>query len=423
MSVATTTRGTATQPRHEGIASWLSTSQPRLGAHGLLALMVLATVFGSVASDMYAPALPELPALFNTTAARINLTMTSFYAAYAVGFLVFGPVSDKAGRRPVLIGGSLAFALGCALCAASTTVPMLVAARVVQALGAGAIDTMCTALAKDCFVEDKREQALAVVQTMFVISPIVGPLAGGVILARLSWHWIFICQAVVGAGCLVLSLLFEESLPTDQRIHEGLATSMGHLVTVAKNPPFLLFLLVMSAVNLPFMGYISASSYVYVEEFGLSEQVYTYFFAASALVAALGPSLSVVALRHLSGRRLVVVLLCAGIAAGVAMLVAGSATPFAFWAIFAVFALVEAAMRPFAANVLLMQQEGDSGSVSSLYNFACTALGVVGSALVMAGWPTYAMGLGVLMAVTMLLALVVWFAGMHAGIDVHGLDE
>lgn len=404
-----------------GITSWVCVDQPGLGAGGLVALMVLATIFGSIASDMYTPAVPELPGYFGTTAGVISLTITVFWAAYAVGFLVFGPISDKYGRRPVLISGSALFMVGCFLCSVSPTVGTLVAARVVQALGAGAIDTMCTALAKDCFHEERREQALSVVQTMFVIAPIVGPLLGGFILAVLPWHFIFVFQGLAGIVCLALSLLFQETLPENERLQGTVGQALGRLVVVGRNPGFALLMVVMAMVNLPFMAYLGAGSYIYVDLFGLSEQVYTYYFAASALMAAIGPSLSVILLRHMSGRRYATLMLAAATLVGVLMLAIGHVGPFAFWLAFALFAVLEAAMRPYAANVLLDQQEGDAGTVSSLYSFACTIIGTVGSAAIMLPWPDYIWGLGILMAGAEGAMLVLWLALQHR-VTVRGID-
>lgn len=420
-SVNTSAPVTPATSNKAGITSWVCVPQPRLGAHGLVALMVLACIFGSVSADMYTPAMPELPVYFNTTEAVIGHTVTIFWFGYALGFLLFGPVSDKLGRRPVLIGGSALFVGGCILCALSPTVGVLVVARLVQALGAGAIDTMCTALVKDCFHDDKREAALATVQTMFVIAPILGPLLGGFVLTVAPWQAIFALQAAVGMICLVQSILFTETLPERERNHGSLPQALGRLFVVAKNPGFSLFLIVMGMVNLPFTAYLSCASYIYVGQFGLSEQVYTYFFAASALMAALGPSLSVRMLSHMSGRRYAAIMLTAGVTVGVLLLALGWTSPFAFWAIWACFAVVEAAIRPFAANVLLEQQDGDSGSVSSLYNFTCTMLGVIGSALIMGNWPTYVVGLGVLVCAGMGAAFAAWRL-LSRRVSIRGID-
>ena len=407
--------------RPGGITSWVCVEQPRIGGAGLVALMVLATVFGSIASDMYTPAVPELPGYFGTTQAAVSLTITVFWAAYAVGFLVFGPISYKYGRKPVLVSGSALFMAGCFLCSVSPTVGTLVVARVVQALGAGSIDTMCTALAKDCFHEDRREQALSIVQTMFVISPIMGPLLGGLILAVLPWHFIFVFQGLAGVACLALSLLFQETLPEGERLSGSVGQALGRLAVVGRNPGFALFLVAMGMVNLPFMAYLGAGPYIYVDLFGLTEQQYTYFFAASALTAALGPSLSVALLRRMSGRRFATLLLAAGTLVGFLMLAVGHAGPFAFWAAFALFAIIEAAIRPFAASVLLEQQEGDAGSVSSLYNFACNILGVVGSSAIMLPWPDYVWGLSILMVASEELMLVLWLA-LQRRVTIRGID-
>ena len=141
-----------------------------------------------------------------------------------------------------------------------------------QGFGAGTIDTMCTALAKDCFYEDKREQALSLIQTLFVVVPIVGPLLGGFVLTVLPWHAIFLIQGAVAILCLILSLLFEESLPENERSQVPVSRSLGRLVVVAKNPGFTFALLILSAVNLPFMAYIGSAPYIYVEEFGLTQE-------------------------------------------------------------------------------------------------------------------------------------------------------
>ena len=231
----------------------------------------------------------------------------------------------------------------------------------------------------------------------------------------------FVFQGLAGVLCLVLSFLFQETLPADERLEGTVAHALGRLEVVGRRPGFALFLVVMAMVNLPFMAYLAAGSYIYVDLFGLTEQEYTYFFAASALTAALGPSLSVAMLKCVSGRRYATTQLAAATLAGVLMLLIGHAGPFAFWLAFAVFAVLEASMRPFAANVLLEQQEGDSGTVSSLYNFACSMLGVVGSAAIMAPWPDYIWGLGTLMAGAEGAMMVLWLV-LQRHVEVKGID-
>ena len=142
---------------------------------------------------------------------------------------------------------------------------------------------------------------------------------------------------------------------------------------------------------------------------------------ASALFASFGPSLSVILLKRMPGKKYATLMMSCSIVCGVAMLLVGSTMPFVFWTCFMLYAVIEAAIRPFAANLLLEQQEGDAGSVSSLYNFVCTVLGSVGTAVIMLPWPTYISGLGLLIVGVMGVALVAWSLGLRTGVKVEGI--
>lgn len=88
---------------------------PRLGALGTVVMLGASNAICPLALDMYTPAVPAMPAYFSTTAAMVSMTLTGFYLFFALGLLVFGPVSDRLGRKPVLVGGLAAFTAGSAL--------------------------------------------------------------------------------------------------------------------------------------------------------------------------------------------------------------------------------------------------------------------------------------------------------------------
>ena len=224
-------------------SSWLSTSQPRLGTIGMIVLLCATNAISPFALDMYTPAVPSMPARFSTTAAMVNLTLIGFYLFFAIGMLVFGPVCDRTGRKPVLVGGTAAFAAGSALCAIAWSIEALIAFRVVQAAGAGAVCAVSTAIIKDCFKPEKRTQLLSILQVLMVMGPVIAPLLGGLILQFASWHMTFAVLAVIGALCLLLACLFKESLPAEERVSGGLADSLTRMARVGKNRSFTLFLL------------------------------------------------------------------------------------------------------------------------------------------------------------------------------------
>ena len=162
--------------------SWLIAPQPLLGIFGLLTLLVVASLITPLSLDMYTPAVPHMTDHFNTNASTVNLTLVGYYLFFSIGLLIFGPISDKHGRRPILIGGMAVYTVGSALCAMATSIWALIAFRVVEALGAGAVSAVSTAVVKDSFCAERREAVLSVIQVMFVIGPVLAPVVGAFIV-------------------------------------------------------------------------------------------------------------------------------------------------------------------------------------------------------------------------------------------------
>ncbi len=391
-------------------STWLSASQPRLGTAGLVVLLALANAICPFSLDMYTPAVPLMPDQFGTTAATVNLTISGFYLFFAIGMLVFGPVCDRTGRKPVLVGGLATFVAGSLLCSVAWTIEALIAFRVIEALGAGAICAVSTAIVKDCFRPEKRTTLLSVLQILMVVGPVAAPLIGGVILRFSTWHATFVTLAVFGGVCLALSLLYRESLPVADRVQGGLANTFLRMGAVAKNRGFSILLIVASLFSVPFMAYVAVASYVYTGDFGISTQGYTYLFAATAAISALGPILYLRASKSaVSPRAFTHAVIVVSLAVAVALIAFAHASVWVFFACFVVFALAEASVRPYTTNILLGQHDRDAGSASALINFSVNIFGVLGmGAISLWQVDAYVEGLGVVMLSSMVLAAALW---------------
>ena len=403
--------------------SWLARPQRRLGPFGLVVLLVVGALVTPLSLDMYTPAVPHMTEFFGTSEAMVNLTLVGYFLFFAVGLLIFGPVSDRYGRKPVLVAGILAYALASAACALSTSIGMLIAMRVLQALGAGAVSAVSTAVVKDAVVPERREALLSLVQVMFVVGPVLAPVVGALVLQVADWRMTFWVLAGIGAVCSALALLFDETLPVDERYEGSVTGSLKQLGVVARNKGFSAFLGIVGLYNLPFMAYIAVGSYVYITFFGLSELEYSLYFAVAALLTVFGPFAWLAASRFVSARRFTDILLGVGLASGLAMLAVGELSPTLFCLTFLAFALAEAAVRPYSTNILLSQQEGDTGATSSLINFAHTAIGCVGMLVAVLPWPNFVTGIGIIIVASMGVGILGWIALQRSRVPLTGIKD
>lgn len=396
--------------------------QKFLGKKGMILFITLMNMFIPLSTDLYLPALPTMSGHFNASASLVNLTLVSFFFFFACGTIFFGPLCDKYGRRKVLILSSALYTLSSACCALSPNVYIMIVARIFQGISAGGIISASTVLVKDCFAGRQRETILAVVQSASGLAPMLAPVLGALLLKITDWRGAFEVLTLAGLICLVLSVLYQETLPEEERLQESAFASLGKLVIVGKNPGFMGPCLLFSLYNFAFMGYISVSSYIYVDFFGLSEQVYSYFFAVNALVSLLGP---VVYVRFLSGsnkQKLTYLCFIGYLVAGGILLLLGQKMPLLFWIGFAPFTFFGSLIRPFSSNLLLEQQKSDTGSASSLLNGVFTVIGSIGMLCIsMADNGVLALGLAVLGSG--IISIIGWTVLMRSNIKIIGIKE
>ena len=389
-------------------ASWLLRPQKRLGQSGLIFFIILSSTIIPFSIDMYTPAVPSLPGYFETTAQMVNFTLMGFFLFLTVASLLFGPVSDRFGRKPVLVGSLVVYTAGGIMCALAPSIGTLIVARLVQALGAGALMAVSMALVKDCFVEERRERMIAIIQVLSVVGPVIAPLIGGFLLNFFDWRASFVALAIFGACCLVLAVLFEESLPPSERNAGGVISTLSGLVKVGRNRAFMALLVMVSLFNVAFSAYLAVASYVYVDFFGTTPQGYTYFFAVTAAFTALGPLIWLKASAKVKPRMFTNVMLALGFISAFALLAFGASSVYAFCGSLILFATIQSAIRPYTTNVLLSQQEGDTGAASSLINFTVSIFGVIGMSVIMIGWPNYIIGIGAIMLICACISLALW---------------
>jgi DHA1 family bicyclomycin/chloramphenicol resistance-like MFS transporter len=346
----------------------------------MLATLAFISAFPPLSTDLYLPALPQMVEVFGAGPAKVNLTLSLFFIFFAIGILIWGPLSEKYGRKPILYCGLVIYTVSSLLCSAARSCDQLILFRIFQAFGGGAATAVATAIVKDLYTGAERARVLAVIMAMVIIAPVVAPIMGSLLLIIASWRAIFV--VLTGFGILALLIVIPLEEPLARRYQGSALQSVGRLFVVLKNPGFSMLLCVFSAAPMPLMCFIAGSSYVYIQGFGLSEQVFSLFFAANAVCAMLGPLLYIRISRHFQPGAIIstcfIVLAVSGIMVGLA----GPFSPFIF-----AFAMMPAttavtAMRAPSAHLMLEQQQQDTGSASSLINFCGMMMGSLGMLLV-----------------------------------------
>lgn len=354
--------------------------QKYLGDKGMIVLIAVLSAFIPLSMDVYLPALPTMTEYFRVSQSIINLTLIMFFIFFGFGTLFWGPLSDKHGRKPIVLIGLAIYTAASLLCSLSSSVYLLIAFRALQAFGGGAASSVATALVKDVYSGRKRESVLAVVQSMVVISPAVAPVVGSFLLNVTSWRGVFVVQALIGISALAGSLALQETIV--EKSSASLMRTIGRLGVVLRNRRFTSLLIIFSMMSIPALAFITASSYIYQENFHLSSQVYSYYFAFNALGMLFGPLIYIRLSNHFS--RITIINACFAliIASGLLISLIGSYSPLLFAVTLVLSTVSGSAMRPPSAFLMLEQQQGDTGSVSSLMGSFATVMGSVGMGIV-----------------------------------------
>jgi DHA1 family bicyclomycin/chloramphenicol resistance-like MFS transporter len=353
----------------------------------LLPLLALLAAFPPVTTDMYLPALPMLQAQWGAALATINLTLVLFFVFFSVSLLVYGPISDSYGRRPLLLVGISIYIAASMLCAAAVNVEQLILFRILQALGAAAASALSMAIAKDRFEAKARQQLLAHLGVIVALAPMLSPIVGGFVLEWLNWHWIFLIQA--GLAGIAFWGVLRMTEPLEEMVPASLSQVLERYGRLLKNRRYMTLNLLMALSLCPMFGFIAGSPTIYISHFKVSEQAFGYFFGANALALMAGAFACSRLARTTASWPLMNVGFGGILGGGLAVWVLGNRGPIPFAAAMFVVTFCIGMTRPMSNNLVLEQVERDVGAASSLLVFVYFVCGAASMGLISLNWSNH----------------------------------
>ena len=260
---------------------------------GLTALLGLLTAFGPVATDMYIPSLPEIGRLLGASTSDVQLTLSAYLVGIAIGQIIYGPLSDRYGRKPVLLGALVLFCLASGICAIAANVDTLIAARALQALGGSGAIVLPRAIVRDLYAGERAGRELSHIGLVMSVAPMLAPVLGGILQLAFGWRANFLAILSIGT---IATIIAWRSLPETLRPSSAQATSMIHMLrgyrTLAENRAFLAHLGIVALSYAGLFAWISGSPFVLQGLYGLSAFQFAMAFAVACIGSFLGASIA-----------------------------------------------------------------------------------------------------------------------------------
>jgi len=251
---------------------------------GLTLILGALTAFGPLSIDMYLPALPTLADSFDTSPSRVQLTLSAFFLGFGVGQLVYGPLSDRWGRKPPLLVGIALFVGASVLCALSTGIASLSALRLLQGLGACAGPLIARAVVRDVYDRDRAARMLSLMMLVMGIAPLVAPLLGGQLLLAFGWRSIFAVLSGFGVLCFLGAWLgLVETLDDAKRSPASVLAMVARYGTLLRDRAYVGYTVSSGAAYAGMFAYFAGSPFVFIRLYRVPAEDYGFLFALNVI--------------------------------------------------------------------------------------------------------------------------------------------
>jgi MFS transporter, DHA1 family, multidrug resistance protein len=362
--------------------AWVSSNHRPMGFPEFVIVIASIMALNPLAMDMMLPALPNIASAFHIVVAnRPQMVLSTFLIGFGVGQFVMGPLSDRFGRRPVLLGGMTVYCIAGVLAIAAPSFETLLLARALQGLGTSATRVIATSIVRDCYAGRRMASVMSLAMMVFIAVPVIAPSFGQAVMLLTQWRGIFVVLMLYGVLALIWSALrMPETLPVSERKSLAVRDVLGAFRQTVTNRQTLGYALAAGGVQGSLFAFVFSSQQVFTGIYKLGHY-FPLAFAAIAIGVAVAGFLNArfvgrIGMRVISHGALVGFVAVAGI-----MLVATKENmlPLPLSLFMALAALMMFAFGLMFANftALAMEPQGHiAGTASSLYGSITTLLGI-----------------------------------------------
>lgn len=285
---------TISRPTVQGSNSTsITDSSPSGGYYVFLIIyLVLLSAFGSFVNDMYLPTLPEMVRSFHTTRSTVQLGLTFGMIGLGFGELILGPLSDRFGRKPILIGALIVFCIGAVGSVWSKTIHIFLWWRLIQGLGASGGYFLARTIPADLYKGRRLAKVMALVGAINGFAPASAPVIGGLVGRSVGWQGIFWILFGFSAMLLILTPAFKESLPKSRRVTGHFGAAFRNYNILSRNRFFVTHVMLKATALGVLFAYISSAPFIIQDHYGFSQLQFGLFMGFNALFVACGATIA-----------------------------------------------------------------------------------------------------------------------------------
>jgi DHA1 family bicyclomycin/chloramphenicol resistance-like MFS transporter len=384
----------------------------RPGSFALTLLLAMLTGLGPLSVDMYLASLPSIGRLLGAPTSQVQLTISAYLIGFAIAQVFHGPLSDRHGRRPVLLASLGIYLLATLACALSFSIETLIAARLIQALGGSGASVLARAVVRDMYEGSRIGRELARMAAIMALAPLVAPLIGGVLQTAFGWRSNFVALLCFGAAAWVMVwLLLPETLRQRAPEPVSIASTVQSYRRFLADRGFVIHLGIAACCLCGLFAWISTAAFVLQDIYGLSALVFGMSFAVGSSGYLIGTSIAARFVMRWGSRRTMGLGAVAMATSGLTMALLLGLTPLGAAGVIGAVGLYTIGMGLTLAQAqagALLPYPDRAGAASSLLGFvtqmlSATVGAILGHMLGASPWP-----LAVAIMLTGGLSLLLW---------------